>query len=149
MVEAEPSTEDLHGLVLAQAFQGLLASPSRLQCFTADHRLLSLNRAVLLLFSPFLRSALASVPAPAPATLLLPGVEASTLMRLEDLLATGTAASFREIGQSRLVMEAAALLGLPVQVGRFPETSIQYYFSVPFSTCRPCSLEATRAPRSS
>jgi len=111
---ASTDMEDLHGLVLTQAFSSLLASPRRLSVVTSDHRHLSLTRSVLLLFSPLLRRLLGAVPpgAPDPA-LLLPGVTAATMMQLEDLLTTGRggAGSPAEV---RAVLEAAKLLELPV-----------------------------------
>jgi len=111
---ASTDMEDLHGVVLTQAFSSLLASPRRLSVVTSDHRHLSLARSVLLLFSPLLRRLLGSVPAGAPdPALLLPGVTALTMMQLEDLLTTGSggAGSPAEV---RAVLEAAALLELPV-----------------------------------
>ena len=81
---------------------------------TSDHRHLSLARSVLLLFSPLLRRLLGSVPAGAPdPALLLPGVTALTMMQLEDLLTTGSGGAGSP-AEGRAVLEAAALLELPV-----------------------------------
>jgi hypothetical protein len=105
--------EDLHSLVLAKAFSSLLASPAKLLCLTADRRQLALNRSVLALFSPVLRSALAGAGTE-PATVCLPDTTADTLMRLEDLLTSGSCPAFPSLADSRAVLEAADLLGIPL-----------------------------------
>ena len=49
------ATMDLHGVVLTQAFDSLLAGDSRVLVITSDRRQLSISHPVLLLFSPLLR----------------------------------------------------------------------------------------------
>jgi len=107
------ATMDLHGVVLTQAFDSLLSSDSRVLVVTSDRRQLSISHPVLLLFSPLLRSALASVKDSSVPTIVLPEVSSTTLMQLEDLLTTGKS-TFPSLADCRAVLEASSLLGISI-----------------------------------
>jgi len=107
------ATMDLHGVVLTQAFDSLLLSNSRVLVVTSDKRQLSLSHPILLLFSPLLRSALASVRDSMVPTIVLPEVSSTTLMQLEDLLTSGKS-TFPSLADCRAVLEASSLLGIPI-----------------------------------
>jgi len=107
------ATMDLHGVVLTQAFDSLLSADNKVLVVTSDRRQLSISHPVLLLFSPLLRSALASVKDSSVPTIVLPEVSSATLMQLEDLLTSGKS-TFPSLADCRAVLEASSLLGIPI-----------------------------------
>ena len=112
---AEPGCEDLHGQVLRQAFNGFLANPDKIMCFTQDRREIAINRNVFLLLSPLLRGLISSIPSSILPTVFLPEISASSLMKLTDILETGTAQSFLSLTECKTVLEAATMLNIPMQ----------------------------------
>jgi len=113
VVPGDTSTMDLHGVVLTEAFDSLRSSESRVLVTTSDKRQLSICSPVLLLFSPLLRSALASVGDSRLPNIVLPEVSSNTLMQLEDLLRSGKSI-FPSLADCRAVLEASSLLGIPI-----------------------------------
>ena len=88
------TTEDLHGIVLSSAFKSMKMNPNKLLVNTGDNLELSLNRNVLILFSPFLRDVLNAIPCCTVPTIFLPGISTNTILKLRDILDSGFSASF-------------------------------------------------------
>ena len=79
------STEDLHGIVLDSAFKAMISNPSKVLVNTGDNMELTLNKNVLILFSPIVRNILFSVPCCTTPTIYLPDVSTTTIIRLRDI----------------------------------------------------------------
>ena len=88
------STEDLHGIVLSSAFKSMKMNPNKLLVHTGDNLELSLNRNVLVLFSPFLREILNSIPCCTVPTIFLPDINTNSIVKLRDILDNGISAKF-------------------------------------------------------
>ena len=96
-----------HAVVLQEAFATLTGRAGGLQVQTKEGTLVTLNRDLLLLFSPVLRSLLSS-----PMTdclLVLPGIPLTALLALTALLTRGGS---RHPATAAEVIEAAACLGI-------------------------------------
>jgi hypothetical protein len=108
--------EDLHGIVLKAAFRNLLANHQQLHLISAEGVRLCFNQHLFLLFSPLLRSLLSSLPPEwkvqgEPLTILLPDTEATVVLRLSELLTTGSTSN-TGMKESQDVVQAAAELGI-------------------------------------
>ena len=88
------TTEDLHGIVLNSAFKSMISNPSKLLVSTGDGIELSLNRNVLVLFSPLVRNILSSVPCCTVPTIYLPDINTQTIIKLRDILNIGNSGDF-------------------------------------------------------
>ena len=88
------TTEDLHGIVLNSAFKAMIANPNKVLVNTGDNLELSLNRNVLILFSPLIRNILGSVPCCTTPTLYLPDIATMTIIKLRDILNKGISGDF-------------------------------------------------------
>ena len=82
-------TFDLHKAALKSAFKAMIFNSSRVMMYCKDGHELSLNRDVLVLFSPIIRSVLTSVPNCLTPTLFLPDVPTNAILMLGDILTTG------------------------------------------------------------
>ena len=80
---------DLHEAALKAAFKSMIFNSSRVMMYSKDGQELSLNRDVLVFFSPILRSVLTSVPTSVTPTLFLPDVSTNAILMLGDILTTG------------------------------------------------------------
>jgi len=106
------TTEDLHGIVLNSAFKAMISNPSTVLVNTGDNLELSLNRNVLILFSPLIRNILGSVPCCTTPTLYLPDITTMTIIKLRDILNKGISGNFWDVKESGGVLEAASALGI-------------------------------------
>ena len=88
-MESNEQMEDLHDAVLKLAFQTMISNPSRLLIHSKNGNELCLNKDVLVLFSPILRSVLSSVPACSTPTILLPDISTNVILKLGDILNSG------------------------------------------------------------
>ena len=88
-MESSEQIEDLHEAVLKSAFKTMVSNPSRVMVHSKDGNELSLNRDVLVLFSPILRSVLTSVPCCSTPTIFLPDVSTNVILKLSDIFNTG------------------------------------------------------------
>ena len=113
--DTDPGSENLHLQVLKQAFNGFLATPHKILCFTQDRKEIAVNRSVFLLLSPLLRSIISDIPSCILPTLFLPDISASSLMKLTDILQTGFSDSFHTLTEMKSVLEAATMLNIPMQ----------------------------------
>jgi len=111
-MESTEHIEDLHEAVLKSAFRTMICNPSRLLLHSKDGNELSLNRDVLVLFSPILRSVLTSVPCCLTPTIFLPDVSTNTILQLGDILNTGKSGKSKDVRDKREMIEAATQLGI-------------------------------------
>eukprot|EP00092_Neocalanus_flemingeri_P026307 GFUD01028520.1.p1 GENE.GFUD01028520.1~~GFUD01028520.1.p1 ORF type:complete len:657 (-),score=159.95 GFUD01028520.1:22-1992(-) len=107
--------EDLHGLVLNAAFKAMISNPTKVLVNTEDNMELSLNRNILILFSPVLRDILSTVPCCTIPTMYLPDISTKTIIRLRDILNKGISSDFWDLKESGEVLEAASALGIDMQ----------------------------------
>eukprot|EP00092_Neocalanus_flemingeri_P037533 GFUD01040868.1.p1 GENE.GFUD01040868.1~~GFUD01040868.1.p1 ORF type:complete len:645 (-),score=162.92 GFUD01040868.1:46-1980(-) len=107
--------EDLHGLVLNSAFKAMISNPTKVLVNTGDNMELSLNRNILILFSPVLRDILSTVPCCTIPTMYLPDISTKTIIRLRDILNKGISSDFWDLKESGEVLEAASALGIDMQ----------------------------------
>ena len=96
-----------HAVVLQEAFASLTGRAGGLQVQTKEGTLVTLNRDLLLLFSPVLRSLLSS--SMSDCLLVLPGIPLTALLALTALLTRGGS---RHPATAAEVIEAAACLGI-------------------------------------
>jgi len=111
-MESNEHIEDLHEAVLKSAFRTMICNPSRLLLHSKDGNELSLNRDVLVLFSPILRSVLTSVPCCLTPTIFLPDVSTNAILKLSDILNTGKSGKLKDVRDKREMIEAATQLGI-------------------------------------
>jgi len=109
------STEDLHGIVLSSAFKSMIMNPNKLLVHTGDNLELSLNRNVLVLFSPFLREILNSIPCCTVPTIFLPDINTNSIVKLRDILDNGISAKFLDLKESADVYDAAIAFGIDIK----------------------------------
>ena len=99
-----------HAVVLQEAFASLTGRAGGLQVQTKEGTLVTLNRDLLLLFSPVLRSLLSSSSSSMTDCLLvLPGIPLTALLALTALLTRGGS---KHPATAAEVLEAAACLGI-------------------------------------
>jgi len=108
------TTEDLHGIVLNSAFKSMISNPSKLLVSTGDGIELSLNRNVLVLFSPLVRNILSSVPCCTVPTIYLPDINTQTIIKLRDILNIGNSGDFWDVREGGDILEAASALGIDI-----------------------------------
>ena len=111
-MEEEAGMEDIHGIVLNSVFNSMKMNPNKLLVNTEDNLELTLNRNLLVLFSPFLRSILGSIPCCTESTMFLPDINTRTIIKLRDILNNGTGANFLDLNESGDILEAARVLGI-------------------------------------
>jgi len=104
--------EDIHGIALSSVFKTMKTNPNKLLVNTEDNLELTLNRNVLALFSPFLRSTLGSIPCCTSPTMFLPDINTRTIIKLRDILNTGVGDNCVDLKESGDVFEAASVLGI-------------------------------------
>jgi len=104
--------DDIHGIALNSVFKSMKMNPNKVLVNTEDNLELTLNRNVLVLFSPFLRSILGSIPCCTSPTMFLPDINTRTIIKLRDILNSGVGDNFLDLNESGDVLEAASVLGI-------------------------------------
>ena len=101
-----------HHTMLNEAFANIRAGKSNIQVVTREDHSVNLKKDLLLLFSPFLRSLLSSLPPSSSPLLILPSSSLPSLLALETLLATGTVA---RTDNTEELQSLAMALGIPIK----------------------------------
>ena len=115
----EASAEDLHELVLQNAFKSMSSLPEKVVVSGKNNKVVAFNRDIMMLFSSFVRDMLSNIPCcTTNATnpiIILPDVHVSTLVKLQDILHTGFCDEINDVLESNKLLEATNLLGLNIK----------------------------------
>ena len=110
--------DDLHGFVLQKAFRTMTSHPEMINIRANNNKVVAFNRDVLILFSNLVRSILRELPccgSSVTPVILLPGISASVLIKLQDILNQGYCDETLDVQESSQLLDAATSLGLDIR----------------------------------
>ena len=115
----EASAEDLHQLVLQNAFKSMSSLPEKVVICGKNNKVVAFNRDIMMLFSSFIRDMLSNIPCcTTNATnpiIILPEVHISTLIKLQDILHNGYCDEISDVLESNELLETTNLLGFNIK----------------------------------